>query len=94
MVIKDHKEQRTSGQELDKNQAFIQASIQALIQAFSNNQFGQRISPTSKFIMSAEKTQSDFIEDKASETRNVNEALQPTFDGLSQEEYIALEKKR
>jgi hypothetical protein len=44
--------------------------------------------------MSAEKTQSDFIEDKASETRNVNEALQPTFDGLSQEEYIALEKKR
>ena len=90
MVIKDHKEQRTSSQELDKNQAFIQASIQA----FSNNQFGQRISPTSKLIMSAEKTQSDFIEDKASETRNVNEALQPTFDGLSQEEYIALEKKR
>ena len=85
-MIKDHKEQRTSGQELDKNQAFIQA--------FSNNQFGQRISPTSKFIMSAEKTQSDFIEDKASETRNVNEALQPAFDGLSQEEYIALEKKR
>ena len=90
MVIKDHKEQRTSGQELDKNQAFIQA----FIQAFSNNQFGRRTSPTSKFIMSAEKTQCDFIEDKASETPNVNEALQPTFDGLSQEEYIALEKKR
>jgi hypothetical protein len=90
VVIKDHKEQRTSGQELDKNSAFIQA----FIQAFSNNQSGQRISSTSKFIMSAEKTQSDFIEDKASETRNVNEALQPTFDGLSQEEYIVLEKKR
>jgi hypothetical protein len=44
--------------------------------------------------MSAEKTQSDFIEDKASETRVVNEALQQTFDGLSQEKYVALEKKR
>ena len=44
--------------------------------------------------MSAEKTQNDFIEDTASETRNVNEAIQPIFDGLSQEEYITLEKKR
>jgi hypothetical protein len=87
VVIKDHKEQRTSGPELDNNQAFIQAS--------SHNQFGRRISPTSKFfIMSAKKTQNDFIEDTASETRNVNEALETTFDGLSQEEYNALEKKR
>ena len=44
--------------------------------------------------MSAEKSQVDAIEDTSSETRNVNESLQLTFDGLSQEEYIALEKKR
>jgi hypothetical protein len=44
--------------------------------------------------MSAEKIQVDAVEDTSSETRNVNESLSPTFDGLSQEEYIALEKKR
>jgi hypothetical protein len=44
--------------------------------------------------MSAEKAQIDSIEDTSSETRNVNESQRPTFDGLSQEEYIALEKKR
>jgi len=44
--------------------------------------------------MSVEKSQIDSIEDRATEFRNVNESLPSTFDGLSQEEHIALEKKR
>lgn len=44
--------------------------------------------------MSAEKAQIDVIEDTSSATRHVNEAQSATFDNLSDEEYIALEKKR
>lgn len=44
--------------------------------------------------MSTEKTHINAIEDTSSETRNGNDTLPATFDGLSQEEYIALEKKR